>query len=332
MSTVHPVGEGDGVAGTSALGAATPEQKLAIVTERMRDWHEDEVSFEVLLGGLANLSYVAHVGRRRYVVKLLTQEMDDFGLMIPMRHLLNNTEAAGFSGVGAQVLAVFPDLPAVVLEYINGRTLDTPDLADEALIPRLGGAVRQLHDGAPFTNRIQIWDFLDDYLGLVEKHHLPTPEMLLGWLGAVRSIQDALTANPLPLVPSHNDLLAKNVMDDGTIRLIDYDFSGMNDPCFDLGDLAMEGDYDPDQVERLCHSYFGEHRPTAVARARLYGIAAQYTWSLLFVGMDQLLPSKPDESFDYWAEAVSRWNWTRAKLESPELDWLIATARSGAGR
>ncbi len=329
MSTVQPVGDG----GASASHAATPEEQLAIVTRRMRDWHESEVRYEVLVGGLANLSYIAHVGPRRYVVKLLTQAMDDFGLMIPMRHLIHNTEAAGLSGVGARVLASFPDLPAVVLEYIHGRTLDTPDLAEASLIPRLGRAVHQLHTGAPeFTNRIQIWDFLDDYLGLVEKHDLPTPELLLQWLGAIRSIQDALTANPLPMVPSHNDLLAKNIMDDGAIRLIDYDFSGMNDPCFDLGDLAMEGDYDPDQVEVLCRSYFGEHRPDQVARARLFGIAAQYTWTLLFIGMDRLLPFKPDASFDYWAEAVSRWNWTREKLESPELDWLIATARSGAER
>jgi hypothetical protein len=63
------------------------------------------------------------------------------------------------------------------------------------------------------------------------------------------------------------------------------------------------------------------------ARARLFGVAAQYTWSLLFVGMDKLLSDSPDESFDYWDEAVQRWHWTRAKLEDPELDAIIDQAR-----
>lgn len=96
--------------------------------------------------------------------------------------------------------------------------------------------------------------------------------------------------NALDLVPSNNDLLAKNIMDDGRIRIIDYDFSGMNDPMFDVGDLAMEGDYDPDQVAAACEAYFGAHDPVQFARARLFGIAAQYTWSLLFVGWAPCCP------------------------------------------
>jgi thiamine kinase-like enzyme len=127
-------------------------------------------------------------------------------------------------------------------------------------------------------------------------------------------------------VPSNNDLLAKNVMDDGRIRIIDYDFSGMNDPMFDVGDLAMEGDYDPDQIRVACQAYFGGHDPVQYARASLFGVAAQYTWSLLFVGMDALLPDAPAEGFDYWQEASSRWDWTRAKLADPSLEDLIKAA------
>ena len=117
-------------------------------------------------------------------------------------------------------------------------------------------------------------------------------------------------------------------MDDGSIRLIDYDFSGMNDPMFDVGDVAMEGDYDPDQLARVCEAYWGRHDAVQYARARLFAISAQYTWSLLFVGMDRLLSDSPDGSFDYWKEAVDRWNWTRAKLEHPDLNDVIASASS----
>lgn len=281
-----------------------------------------------LFGGLAHVTYaVSTDAGTRYVVKFLTQEMDDFGLMIPIPDLIANTVAAGESGVGAKVLESYPDLPAITLEHINGRTLDTADLARPDYIPRIGRAIRDLHTLAPpMSNSIVIWRFLEDYLALLDKYALDSPPGLLDWLPTMRRIQQALEVNALPPVPSNNDLLAKNVMDDGRVRLIDYDFSGMNDPMFDVGDVAMEGDYDPDQVAILCEAYFGRHDPVQYARARLFGISAQYTWSLLFVGMDRLLSDSPDESFDYWDEALKRWDWTRAKLEDPVLESVVTQA------
>jgi thiamine kinase-like enzyme len=281
-----------------------------------------------LHGGLAHVTYAVSTGAGdRYVVKFLTQEMDDFGLMIPIDELIANTAAAGESGVGARVLQALPGIPSIVLEYIDGRTLDTPDLARPDYIPRIARALADLHRHAPpMRNTTVIWRFLEDYLGLIDKHALACPAGILDWLPTVRRIQAALAVHPLPLVPSNNDLLAKNIMDDGRIRIIDYDFSGMNDPMFDVGDLAMEGDYDPGQIRVACDAYFGGHDPVQYARASLFGIAAQYTWSLLFVGMDALLPDAPAEGFDYWQEASSRWDWTRAKLADARLEDLIAAA------
>lgn len=295
----------------------------SVLHGRRLDWRQ-------LHGGLAHVTYAVTIDRTdRYVVKFLTQEMDDFGLMIPIDELIANTVAAGESGVGARVIQALPDIPSIVLEYIDGRTLDTPDLAHPDYIPRIARALADLHRHAPaMRNTTVIWKFLEDYLALVERHCLVCPAGILDGLPAVRRIQAALAIHPLPLAPSNNDLLAKNIMDDGRIRIIDYDFSGMNDPMFDVGDLAMEGDYDPDQIRVACDAYFGAHDPVQYARASLFGIAAQYTWSLLFVGMDALLPDAPAEGFDYWQEASSRWDWTRAKLENPALESLIAAASS----
>jgi thiamine kinase-like enzyme len=287
-----------------------------------------QLTWQQLFGGLAHVTYrVTTAAGEDYVVKFLTQEMDDFGLMIGIGDLCANTVAAGESGIGARVIEVLPDIPALVLEYIDGATLCTADLGRPDYIPRIGRAIRDLHTLAPpMGNSIVIWQFLESYLGLLQEHSLDSPDGLLDWLPVMRRIQAALEVHKLPPVPSNNDLLAKNLMDDGRVRLIDYDFSGMNDPMFDVGDVAMEGDYDPGQVEQLCAAYFGCAEPVQCARARLFGIAAQYTWSLLFVGMDRLLSDSPDESFDYWDEAVKRWKWTQAKLTDPSLQSLIALA------
>jgi thiamine kinase-like enzyme len=316
---------GDAVAGPAGRRFASQMGQVAASAEVLRG---HELEWRQLFGGLAHVTYaVSTRAGDRYVVKFLTQEMDDFGLMIPIDDLIGNTVAAGESGVGAKVVQALPAIPSIILEYIDGRTLDTPDLARPDYIPRIGRALRDLHANASrMRNTTVIWKFLDDYLALIDKHSLACPPGILEWLPTVRRIEAALAVNALPLVPSNNDLLAKNIMDDGRIRIIDYDFSGMNDPMFDVGDLAMEGDYDPEQIRVACTAYFGEHDPVQYARASLFGIAAQYTWSLLFVGMDALLSDAPAEGFDYWQEASSRWDWTRAKLENPSLGSLIAAA------
>jgi thiamine kinase-like enzyme len=312
-----------GIKGESLFAA-----QMAIVGEQVPFLTGHELSWTQLFGGLAHVTYAVATDKgQRYVVKFLTQEMDDFGLMIPIGELISNTMAAGESGVGAKVLYSMPDVPSVVLEYIDGKTLSTEELSQPAYIPRIGEAVRKLHTlTPPMANQINIFKFLSDYLGLVERYTLDTPDGLLDQLPTVRRIESALLVHALPAVPSNNDLLAKNIMDNGSIRLIDYDFSGMNDPMFDVGDLAMEGDYDPDQVARVCEAYWNRHDPVQYARARLFGICAQYTWSLLFIGMDRLLSDSPDPSFNYWDEAVKRWNWTRRKLEDADIGTVIDTA------
>jgi thiamine kinase-like enzyme len=303
-------------------------EKLQHVLDRIEEWRGLSITVEQLDGGLANLNYLVRADGDPFVVKLLTQSMDDFGLMIPIGHLIANTVAAGEVGVGARVVRALPDVPALVLEYIGGETLTTARLSEPAYIPRIGEAVRRLHtEVAPFGNRLEIWDFLDRYLGQVSEHKMPTPAGAMDALPTIRTVREVLQATAMPVVASHNDLLPLNLMDDGDIRLIDYDFSGTGDPCFDLGDVAMEGSYSPDDVERLCESYFGERRPEMVARARLFGIAAQYTWSLLFVSMDQLLLEKPDADFDYFQEGVSRWEWTRERLDAPDLGACIDSLR-----
>src|ERR1700730_10142147 len=190
--------------------------QVAATADVLRGHH---LQWQQLHGGLAHVTYAvtAETGNEtgnRYVVKFLTQEMDDFGLMIPIDELIANTVAAGESRVGARVLQALPEIPSIVLEYIDGRTLDTPDLARPDYIPRIARALADLHRYAPpMRNTTVIWRFLEDYLALVDTHTLKTPAGILDWLPTVRPIQEALAVHPLPLVPRNNALLAKNVMD-----------------------------------------------------------------------------------------------------------------------
>jgi len=118
---------GDAVAGPADQRFASQMDQVSASAEVLRG---HELEWRQLFGGLAHVTYaVSTQAGDRYVVKFLTQEMDDFGLMIPIDDLIGNTVAAGQSGVGAKVIQALPEIPSIILEYIDGRTLDTPDLA-----------------------------------------------------------------------------------------------------------------------------------------------------------------------------------------------------------
>jgi len=127
-------------------------------------------------------------------------------------------------------------------------------------------------------------------------------------------------------VPCHNDLLAENFIDSGAaIRIVDYQLSGNNDPCFELGDIAAEADFEPDLVEALTRAYFGdETTPALVARVRLNVLLSNVTWTLWFSIHHGLLTRTVD--FNYAEEAADKWAQAVRDLDAPDLGRLIDRA------
>jgi thiamine kinase-like enzyme len=289
----------------------------------MPSWNDSELSVQVLGQGWANKNFLVHRDSDRWVVKILTQALDELQLSVPLQHVMRNTELAGRARVGAAVVARFDDPAALVL--LDGRTLDPADIGKPDMLNRVARAIRWLHrETEPFRNEVSVWDFIDHYLALVDRHGLRTPEGLTAMLPTIREIECALEDEPLELVPSQIDTYSWNLLDtDGEIRIIDYDFSGMSDELFDVADVAMERDLDCDATARLVESYFGGHHPRLMARAQLLGIAAQYMWSLLFTDIAQLLPELPSDELDYFGEAVSRWQWVERQVDSLGVGSLL---------
>jgi thiamine kinase-like enzyme len=127
----------------------------------------------------------------------------------------------------------------------------------------------------------------------------------------------------MPSVPCHNDLLAENYLDDGTdLRIVDYEYSGNGDPCFELGNTCQELGWDDSRIERLCAAYFGEATPTLVARMRLNMLMSDVGWTLW--AAIQATISLID--FDFWGWAVERSHRAAATLASDDLERWIREA------
>ncbi|SDN30051.1 phosphotransferase [Allokutzneria albata] len=294
-------------------------------------WAGKPVQRLPLVGGLSHQVGLVRVDGADFIVRVLDPAVSTAGLGVPLDQEIANTVRAAESGVGAAVLHVLDEPPTLILEYLPGTTLCAADVREPVRIRKIAAAVRVLHTRTrPFVNDMDIFDKLAELLELCERHGLTMPEDYREHLPLVGDVRAALTAAPLQKAPCHNDLLAENFIETGDrVRIVDYQLSGMNDPGFELGNIAAESQLTPELTELLAREYFGDaFDAAALARVRLFSIMSNFTWTLWFCIHHGLL-AKPGSDFDYWGEAASKWGRAKAALTDDELGRLLDLARRG---
>jgi thiamine kinase-like enzyme len=182
----------------------------------------------------------------------------------------------------------------------------------------------RLHNGQRFVNDFDMFALQREYLALVQARGFRLPARYLNFMEQVALIRSALQAGDEGTVPCHNDLLAANIMDDGErLWLIDYEYSGNGDACFELGNIWSEAALDTERLEHLVTAYFGGPSPVQTARARLFGLMAKYGWTL----WASIQASVSDVDFDFWQWGMEKYARAREEFRSPDLDRLISTIR-----
>ncbi|WP_084964620.1 choline/ethanolamine kinase family protein [Thermoactinospora rubra] len=281
-------------------------------------WAGQPVTAVPIKGGLSHrIARVEAEDGRRWLLRVLDPAVSAAGLGIPIDQEIANTVRAARAGVGARIVHLWPEAGALLLEYIDGVTLDAKGVADD--IEGVAKACRTLHAGPRFVNDFSIFDKLRQFIAICREHDLPMPPGFKDVLPAVADIERAMPA--VPAVPCHNDLLPENfITTPSGVRIVDYQLSGNNDPAFELGDIAAEADFDPDQTARLARAYGID-----VARVRLFAIMSNVTWTLWFSVHSGLLTTRAD--FDYEAEAADKLAQAVRALDDPAFGRLIDAVR-----
>ena len=270
-----------------------------------------------LPGGLTNRNYKVTTPDGRFVARVWSQ--GDL-LAINRDHEHVNSVAAAAAGVGAPVLAYQPAEQVLVLGFLDGRTLGNADVADPAVLPRIAQACRQLHAGPRFAGPFDMFQVQRRYLAVATEHKFAIPDGYAALQPQVDAAQRALAVRDEGTVPCNNDLLAANFIDDGRkIWLIDYEYSGNNDPCFELGNIAAECQLPPDGLAELVRHYYGRALRNKIARAQILGLVGKYGWTL-WGAIQQA--SSPIE-FDFWAWAMERFEAAAAGLTSRQFAQLL---------
>ena len=285
-------------------------------------WRGRKVEVSPLSGGLTNENYlvVADDGER-FVMRLPGQSTEL--LSIDRENEVYNTKAAAETGIGPRVLEHVPGLDAMVLEFIPGLTMSAETLQSVHMARRMASSFRTLHSAKPFLRDFNMFRLIEYYLRIVDEHGVTIPHGYHDKLPVIAEIEQAVGVHALPPVSCHNDLLCENFIDDTTsLRIVDYELSGNNDPCFDLGNTAQEAIFDEDLRAVLCEAYFGHPDPRQLARMNLFALMSDVGWTLW--GAIQARISTIN--YDFTGYYTGRWERALAVMDTDRFQTWLRTA------
>lgn len=284
-------------------------------------------SFKILrLGGLTNLVYLVESKIGNFIVRIPGEGTEKY--INRLTETINAT-AAWRAGISAEILWSNTKTGLMVSRAIEGAETMTPSLFNSrpGAIKRAGKAFAKLHNsGENFEFRFELFNMIDNYLNILSKKDVKFPEGFHDIVKASNPIKEALKANPVKLTPCHCDPVCENFLDDGkNIWIVDWEYSGMNDPLWDLGDFSIEAKMNEDKESELLLAYFGKE-PTAEQKGRvvIYKAMCDLLWTLW--GLIQLADG--NKADDFWSYSTKRFNRCKKLIGKPDFEKHITAINS----
>jgi len=294
-----------------------------------RNVRQEVIKLELLGGALTNVSYKVTTGGAAYVLRLAGEGTSDYIDRAAEKH---NARVAAAAGVNVEVLYFDAKDGTMVTRFVEGVSMNGGEgfSRDPGSPIRAALALRRVHRlRKVFETRFDVFAAIDDYVDLLREQRTPLPESYYEVRRKARAVHRALEASPVPLVPCHNDPWPGNLLDaDGRIYLIDWEYSGMNDPMWDLGDLSIEAGFGPEQDRTMMEAYCGgAASPALYSRLEIYKAMSDLHWSLW--GFVQHAKDNPAE--DFWSYALDRLERCEARMSSANFGPHLGAVRMAGG-
>jgi thiamine kinase-like enzyme len=286
------------------------------------------VGLERLGGALTNVSYKVVTDAGAYVLRLAGEGTSDYVDRLAEGH---NARTAAAVGINVEVLHFDTRDGTMVTRFVEGATMEGPGcgFATEPGAPvRAALALGRIHRmGRVFRSRFDVFAKVKVYLDLLRELEAPAPESCYGLEREAEAVRRALEASPMPLAPCHNDPWPGNFLDAGSrLYIIDWEYSGMNDPLWDLADLSVEAEFGPEQDHLMMEAYHGGGvSRTLYSRLELYKAMSDLHWTLW--GFVQHANGNPAE--DFWSYALERLERCKARMGSAGFGRHLSTVLAG---
>lgn len=292
------------------------------VARQVPGWESAELTITRIHAGITNRNYRVDVtGGPSYVLRLPGERTELLGI-----DRANEQEAAVRAaelGIGPPVLGPLPGHATLVTELVPGATAADP-AAFDAVLGSVVEAIRRFHDSGPLAGAFPIFRVVEWHARDAAACGVALPSAWEPLHEAARRIEAAFAAHSLPLAPCHNDLLPANVLiDSERVWILDFEYAGMNDCFFDLGNLAVNAGLDAVAEERVLTAYFGRTTPWHRARLALMKVMSELRegmWSVVQQGISTI------DSFDFVAYATERLDHARELTASSGFGQLLEHA------
>lgn len=299
-----------------------PDKELEILKDSIPLLAE-AFSITRLAGGLTNKNYLLVTPSGRYVMRVSHPSSALLG--INRQHEIVNTRRAFQAGVAPAVAFSALEENVLIVDWIEASTLHSPDFhLTPSLLARTALALKKLHNGPAFEGDFFFPYVRRKYSDTVLRYKYFMPDGYLDAEDKIAALERMLAEDPETKVPCNNDLLAENFMDDGSkIWIIDYEYSGQNEPSFEIGNLASESNFTTEQLTLFCDVYWGQQQPEKIARAMAWSLVARYGW-VLWASIQEAVS---DIEFDFRSWGSQKWNSVQQQLYNGYYENVVALLR-----
>ena len=268
--------------------------ELVRAMQRVPELAAADLTLTALSGGITNRNFLVAIDGRadRYVIRLAGNDTHLLGISREVEHAA--TVAAAGVGVGPEVTAFIRPEGYLVTRFIEGSPVSDEAVHQPTTIDRVAASLRRIHEGPAIPGLFVPFRIVEAYRALALARGVAIPPEYDLAQAFARRIELALLSNPLELRPCHNDLLNANFIDDGErIRIVDWEYAGMGDPFFDLGNFSVNHGLSGDEDRRLLAAYDGtaDPRPERLARLTLMRTMSDFReamWGVLQQGISSL--------------------------------------------
>ena len=297
--------------------AMRPEDVVAAV------WPGRSFDMEPLGGGITNHNFkVSFDDGETVVVRAPGKDTELLGI----DRQVESTAArmAASIGVGPEVIAFVAG--CLITRFLEGTPVPPEDMRQPVNLARVANALRAIHDAPMIPGRFDSFRIVEDYAATASEHGVTLPHHY-DWAHET-STRIELARGPQPLVPCHNDYLNANFIDDGErIRIVDWEYAGMGDRFFDLGNFSVNHELDLDDDRELATAYFGpDAGDVELASIRLMRFMSDFReamWGVVQQGISAL-------DVDFVQYANDHFERLRRTAADPQFErWLDTVAGRG---
>lgn len=277
----------------------------------------------VLPYGLTNFNFRVTINGEEYALRLAAPGSWEYIDRVAEKH---TASLMADIGVSPKVFYYDDKTGNQVCEYIDGKTLHIPDFQDLEIVKMAARLFRKYHTcGKELIAEFNPFKVKKEYLEIIEAKNVPIYEEHDRIWNKVDEIEEIFKINPPKCTPCHNDPLAENwMLDERGLWLIDWEYAGMNDPMFDLGDFISEVELTPEAEKAFLEEYFeGNLTWEDYGRVVIEKLMCNAVWELW--SLVQIANDKPFD--EYWEFGLSKVKKAIKLIEAPNFEKCLQAVR-----